>query len=282
MRRVHQVAMEGFSARPKEYELLRPSYPPAAMDFVRTHILVGRNNCNRRCVRKKVLDLAAGTGKLTRLLSQMTPSLDLVAVEPNEGMLSEFQKNLPNIRVHQAEASSLPFPSQEFDAVFIGQAFHWFADEPSIKEIARVLKPWCPLVCVWNLEDLSVPWAKDVFDAVTHYDADVPQYHKGKWREVFGTSSGKLLFPDGPVCKFFPHTLPRSPAELWEMNQTKSYISCLPAQERTKLKAELEAILVRHRTNGGLEFQRTDTDETERVALPLLCEVAIARKALGI
>lgn len=130
MQGVHQVAAVGFNSKAEEYDRGRPDFPVDSIREVLASLAPG----------SRVLDLASGTGKLTRAMVEVRRNLHYVGVEPAAAMRAKFAENFPHIPCVDGTAASLPFPDGHFDAVFIGQAFHWFADEVSLKEIARCLK----------------------------------------------------------------------------------------------------------------------------------------------
>lgn len=108
-----------------------------------------------------LLEVAVGTGKLTRLLLAAA-QLHLgphhfCFVEPAAAMRHKFEQLLGR-PCEPGTAAHLPYADQLFDAVFIGQAFHWFANDESLCELSRVMKPGASLHLLWNLEDNSVPW----------------------------------------------------------------------------------------------------------------------------
>jgi ubiquinone/menaquinone biosynthesis C-methylase UbiE len=105
-----------------------------------------------------VLELGAGTGKLTGQLVAL--GHDVHATEPDPKMLAILEKNLPDVRVSQAPAEEIPAGDASYDVVVSAQAFHWFAHDRALPEIARVLKPRGRLSLVWNQRDERIPWVK--------------------------------------------------------------------------------------------------------------------------
>jgi ubiquinone/menaquinone biosynthesis C-methylase UbiE len=118
------------------YEESRPSSPRAALELL--NLGPGR----------QVLDLAAGTGKFTRLL--VSTGADVTAVEPLAAMRAELEKAVPSAKVHPGTAEEIPLPDATFDLVTVAQAFHWFDPDRALPEIARVLFDGGGLAVVWN------------------------------------------------------------------------------------------------------------------------------------
>jgi SAM-dependent methyltransferase len=165
---IHDAAATGFARAAAEYERGRPGYPPAALEPLRlSSDLV-------------VLDLAAGTGKLTRLLVES--GVTVIAVEP----VAEMRAALPSsVRVLDGTAEQIPVDSGTVDLVTVAQAFHWFDGDAALAEIHRVLRPGGRLALVWNrrIEDAS---ANDAIEAIlAPYRANVPTHHHDEWRPAF-------------------------------------------------------------------------------------------------
>ncbi|WIY05027.1 class I SAM-dependent methyltransferase [Amycolatopsis mongoliensis] len=139
-----------FGSRAAAYAEHRPDYPREALEWG----LSGASGTPRR-----VLDLAAGTGKLTLGLAEL--GLDVTAVEPDPEMRAELGRTVPSVTSLAGQAERIPLPDGEVDAVFVGQAFHWFDVPAAMTEIARVLRPGGVLVPMWNYEDDSVPWVAE-------------------------------------------------------------------------------------------------------------------------
>jgi ubiquinone/menaquinone biosynthesis C-methylase UbiE len=151
--RVRDAAL-GFDRNADAYERARPSYPAEAVAHVVGHGGIGPG--------RRVLDLAAGTGKLTRLLA---PSgAELVAVEPVEGMRKRLAAALPGVEVLDGTAEDLPLSDTSVDAVTVAQAFHWFDAPAALAETARVLRAGGHLFLLWNERDRRVGWVKTFGD----------------------------------------------------------------------------------------------------------------------
>jgi SAM-dependent methyltransferase len=103
-----------------------------------------------------VLDLGAGTGKLTRQLHQR--GLEVIAVEPSAGMREQLARAVPGVALLEGAAESIPLPDGSVDAVLVAQAWHWVDPRRALPEVARVLKPGGRLGLVWNIRDERVDW----------------------------------------------------------------------------------------------------------------------------
>jgi SAM-dependent methyltransferase len=137
-----------FGAVAEDYHRARPSYPAQAVRW-----LAGSNPVD-------VVDLGAGTGKLTALL--LAESHRVVAVEPDESLLAKLRSVLPGTEALQGTAEAIPVSDRSADVVLVGQAFHWFDPEPALAEIARVLRPHGRLGLLWNFRDDSQAWMREL------------------------------------------------------------------------------------------------------------------------
>ena len=134
------------------YERARPGYP---VDAVRW--LAGDEPCD-------VVDLGAGTGKLTRTLVDLGHRV--TAVEPLPEMLDQLRAAVPEATALQGGAEAIPLPAESADVVTVAQAFHWFDHGPALLEIARVLRPGGHIALVWNVRDESDPLVTELSDAM--------------------------------------------------------------------------------------------------------------------
>jgi len=108
-----------------------------------------------------VLDLGAGTGKLTGGLLALG-LLDVLAVEPDAEMLGELTRRFPEVDARPGSAEDIPLPDDSVDAVLAGQAMHWFDLDRALPEIARVLAPGGVLAGLWNVDDDRVGWVAEL------------------------------------------------------------------------------------------------------------------------
>jgi len=140
-----------FGSQAAAYERGRPSYPPEAVDW----LLAPTDTWAAR----DVLDLGAGTGKLTTRLVER--GLTVIAVDPIAEMLEMLRTALPDTPALLGSAEQIPLPDNDVDAVLVAQAWHWFDQEQAVAEIARVLRPGGRLGVLWNTRDERSGWVKD-------------------------------------------------------------------------------------------------------------------------
>jgi len=141
-----QTPARSFGSVVDAYDRARPSYPREAAVW-----LVGDRPTT-------VLELGAGTGKLTEVLVAL--GHDVHATDPDEAMLAKLRERLPDVRTSVAGAEEIPAADAAYDVVVSAQAFHWFDHERALPEIARVLKPGGRLAVVWNQRDERIPWVR--------------------------------------------------------------------------------------------------------------------------
>jgi SAM-dependent methyltransferase len=153
----------GFSHAADVYERGRPTYTAESFRKIVDALNIGFG--------RRILDLAAGTGKFTRLLR--ATGADVVAVEPSTAMRAELARILPDVDCRDGKAESIPLPDQSVDAVTVAQAFHWFDPAQALPEIARVLRPGGGLSLIWNERDESVPWVAEM-SRVIRWDTKRP------------------------------------------------------------------------------------------------------------
>ncbi|KAK5951727.1 hypothetical protein OHC33_007406 [Knufia fluminis] len=267
---IASVAQTGFASS-TAYDTHRPSYPPEAVNrLIQLLEIEGQNGV-------KVLDLAAGTGKFTQLLSARPEPYEIIAVEPHDGMRKELEdKQLKNVTVRKGTAENLEgIPDQEFSAVVAAQAFHWMANMDALREIHRVLKPTAVLGLIWNIEDYNAPkdwqihegWQSTMRDVMHELEDDHPRFRDQQWKKVFdeqGSSnpislhSADTLFglPIGEESFEFVRWLPKE--DVWKTFNTYSQVANLDSDRLSKAeKTFWEAI----------DSSETEVDEQGRVAV---------------
>jgi ubiquinone/menaquinone biosynthesis C-methylase UbiE len=143
---IHPAARH-FDRAADDYERSRPTFPPEAIEHLRRELGLEPG--------RTVLDLAAGTGKLTRLL--VPSGARVVAVEPLPAMRAVLEKAAPDAEALEGTAEAIPLEDGSVDAVTVAQAFHWFDRDAAYREIHRVLRPDGALALVWNSRDSSNP-----------------------------------------------------------------------------------------------------------------------------
>jgi ubiquinone/menaquinone biosynthesis C-methylase UbiE len=176
--RIDPTAASGFTAGAAAYERGRPSYPDDAIELLVDELWLAPG--------RRVLDLAAGTGKMTTLLA--AAGADVVAVEPVAAMRERLAAQLSDVEVLAGTAEAIPLDDQAVDAVVVAQAFHWFDAPRALREIARVLRPGGGLALVWNSRDTGTPWVARLTELIQWNQGQIPTYDAGDegWIEVIG------------------------------------------------------------------------------------------------
>lgn len=225
---VHQAA-QAFDGAAGVYERARPGYPPAAVDVLVSALGAGEGAA--------VVDLAAGTGKLTRLL--VPRGLRVVAVEPVAGMRAELARAVPGVPAAGGTAESLPVRTGAVDGVVVAQAFHWFDGRRALAEIRRVLRPGGVLALAWNVRDRTAAWVRRVGDLTDAHAPAMPRFRTGEWRRAFGGDSGFGPLQSARV----PHVHEVDAPTMLGRIASISWIAGLPEGDRRRLLDEVRAVL---------------------------------------
>ena len=213
-----------FGSQAAAYERGRPSYPPEAVDW-----LLAPTDTR---VARDVLDLGAGTGKLTTRLVER--GLTVIAVDPIAEMLEMLRTALPDTPALLGSAEQIPLPDNAVDAVLVAQAWHWFDQERAVAEIARVLRPGGRLGVLWNTRDERSGWVKD-FGRIVGLEHD--------------RDNATVDLPE-PFTDIATHQVEWTnyitPQALIDYVASRSYCITSPAEVRTRTLDEVRELLVSH------------------------------------
>jgi SAM-dependent methyltransferase len=209
-----------FGSAAAAYERGRPSYPPEAIDW-----LLPRGA-------RQVLDLGAGTGKLTTRLVER--GLEVVAVDPIPDMLEVLREALPETSALLGTAEEIPLPDNSVDAVLVAQAWHWVDPERAIPEVARVLRPGGRLGLVWNTRDERLGWVRELGEIIGsdgdrgRFDVDLtasfsaPERHHVEWTSYL------------------------TPQALIDLVASRSYCITSPTEVRSRTLDQVRQLLATH------------------------------------
>jgi SAM-dependent methyltransferase len=240
-----------FGSVAADYDRYRPSPPPQALDWL---IPPGA---------QAVLDLAAGTGGVTRELVGRAPRV--IAVEPDERMRAVLAARCPEAEVLAGRGEDIPLPDASVDAVVISSAWHWLDPERAVPEITRVLRVGGVLGVMWISRDVRAPWVAE-FNQLARASREADRAPAGHRRRR------EVTFPPGtPLSPAEQHTvefsLPMTKDELAGLLGTYSGVITLDAERRAEFSRRVRAFLDRQ------PWDRTD--------LPLICRCLRSRRLAG-
>jgi len=192
---LHPLAQQ-FADVAEVYDRGRPGYPPEAVAIAARELELSPGD--------RVADLGAGTGKLTATL--MGAGLDVVAVEPLDGMRARLSATFPDIEAVAATAEELPFGDGSLAAVFSADAFHWFDADATAAELHRVLRPRGGVALLWHLpgwESDPPAWWRQLRDLLDSLRAGHPGFTGEQGREAFAKHGGFEPFTHHSVVSSF-------------------------------------------------------------------------------
>jgi SAM-dependent methyltransferase len=243
---IHPTAAAGFSSAAEAYERGRPDYPPDATAWLAKRLVLAPG--------RTVLDLAAGTGKLTRSL--VKTGAQVIAVEPVAEMRAQLVARVPSARALSGTAEEIPLPDGSVDAVTVAQAFHWFDTKPALAEIRRVLRPGGALALVWNSRDLADALQAAIEELLAPLRRAANAQLDRDWRSQLG---------DGhfgpPEARRFRHEQRVDRTSLLDRVRSTSFVAALPDAERAALLARVEELA---------------SDRPEPIVIPYDTEVHVA------
>lgn len=212
------------------YDRARPSYPEEAVDW-----MTGPG-------RSMVLELGAGTGKLTEVLHRA--GHDVLATDPLADMLAVLARRVPAVHHVVAAAEHIPVRSRSVDVVVCGQSFHWFDHDPAIAEMARVLRPGGTLALVWNTYDEAIPWVKRLKRLISPQTDAENMAMPLMETPFFG-------FVDQKQFRFWqPHTA----ATLVDLVRSVSHVATMSGPARADVLAKVDALYAEYgRGHDGMQ-----------------------------
>lgn len=230
----------GYEIVASAYEKGRPDYPETAIAHFITALKLESG--------KQVVDLAAGTGKLSKALQES--GVALVGVEPVLEMRKVFSRQLPEIPILEGTAEKIPLEDASIDCVVVGTAFHWFDGERALNEIARVLKPRGRLGLIWNIFDNHAAWVQEVRALLEREMPEQNRTHDSlEWKEAFDMSTrfGPLLHLSYSYC--FPGTA----QDVINRVFSAKVLGMLSAEKREEIVSRVLHILDTHPSTRGKE-----------------------------
>jgi len=236
---INEAAAVGFGRGADDYVAARPSYPSAVFDLLADELGLGSET--------DVLDLAAGTGKLTEDL--VARGARVVAVEPVAAMRERLVALLPDIDARDGTAEALPLDDASVDLVTVGQAFHWFDAPTALAEIRRVLRPGGGLAMIWNVRDETVDWVRELGEIKDEVDGGPPYRHhrEADWEGLVDADGGYDAYTED----WFPNWQDASVEIVVGRTASTSWISALPDDRREAVLDDVRALLARHPATRG-------------------------------
>ncbi len=227
-----ETRARSFGQVAEAYERARPGYPEDAVRW-----LVGDEPHD-------IVDLGAGTGKLTRSLVALGHRV--TAVEPLPEMIAHLRIAVPEATAVEGGAEAIPLDTSSADVVIVAQAFHWFDHGPALREIARIVRPGGRIALIWNVRDESEAWVAELSDAMvgrTGIDAGAvdPIDASG----LFGTVERAV---------FGPHVQEVGRETLQELVLSRSYCAVLSDEERAPVLQKVDDLFTVHAQNGILRL----------------------------
>ncbi len=238
---LHPLA-ERFASVAEEYERGRPEYAPAVVGALMAELGLERG--------AGVLDLAAGTGKLSRAL--LAAGLDVVAVEPQGALRDVLAASIGAGRVHEGLAEAIPLPDGSVRAVAVGEAFHWFEQQAALSEIRRVLRPGGGLALLSTIPDWrGASWAHELGSLVASLRPEHPYFDGPAWQDAVRAAPGW-----GDPREIRVTSFQRADGErIIDHLASMSWMAALPEDRRAAAMAQMRALIQADETPAELPVQ---------------------------
>ncbi len=237
---LHPLAQQ-FSSVAAEYERGRPEYPPAAVGALAAELRLPSG--------ARILDLAAGTGKLSRAL--LAAGFDVVAVEPLDSLRQVLAERIGAARVHEGLAERIPLRDGSVDAVSVGDAFHWFDQARALPEIRRVLRPEGGLAVLSTMPDWTgASWAHELGTLVTEQRPEHPHFDGPPWQEAVRAAEGWGEPREIRVSV----SQPARPERIVDHLASMSWVAAMPDAERLEAVERFRALIAGGHTPAELQL----------------------------
>ncbi|MBO9626844.1 MAG: class I SAM-dependent methyltransferase [Microbacterium sp.] len=212
-----------FGAQADAYEIGRPEYPFEAVAWMLEPMPEGT---------RRIADVGAGTGKLTRVLVK-APDAEIVAIDPDPDMLATLRGAVPGVPTFVGTAESLPLPDASLDAVVLGQAWHWVDPVAGSIEIGRALRPGGVLGLIWNIRDDRVDWVRRLTEIMHGSNAEVMLAEGGPTvAEPFGLLEEESWEWSRPITR----------DQLHSMASSRSYIITASDDEKARIRRAMDEL----------------------------------------
>ena len=212
-----------FGAAADHYEAARPDYPFEAVAWMLQQLPHGS---------RRIADVGAGTGKLTRVLAD-APDAEVIAIDPDPAMLAALRREVPGVPTFLGTAEEMPVPDASLDAVVLGQAWHWVDPVAASAEIGRVVRSGGTLGLIWNTRDSRTEWVRRL-TAIMHSSA----------AEVMLDEHGPSVAApfDELDSEGWEWLRPITRAQLHRMADSRSHLITASDSERLRIHGEMDEL----------------------------------------
>lgn len=215
-----------FGAAADHYEAARPDYPFDAVAWMLENLPHGS---------RRIADVGAGTGKLTRVIAA-APDAEVVAIDPDPAMLAKLRESVPGVPTFTGTAEQLPLPDAGLDAVVLGQAWHWVDPVAASAEIGRVVRSGGTLGLIWNIRDEREDWVRRLTE-IMHSSAAENMVNGP------GAQGPQIAPPFGDIeIGRWEWKRPMKRAQIHRMAASRSYLITASAEERADIARAMDQL----------------------------------------
>ncbi|WP_460799183.1 class I SAM-dependent methyltransferase [Microbacterium sp. GXF0217] len=212
-----------FGVQAASYELARPDYPFEAVAWMLEPLPHGS---------RRIADVGAGTGKLTRVLAK-APDAEIVAIDPDAEMLATLGLTVPGVPTFIGTAEHLPLPDSSVDAVVLAQAWHWVEPIAASAEIGRVMRSGGVLGLIWNIRDERTDWVRRLTGIM----------HGSAAEQLLSGAGPDVAAPFGSLAsEEWEWTRPITRSRLHELASSRSYVITAPDAEKQRIRREMDEL----------------------------------------